>query len=106
MAWEGSNRKARLPSDWTSIRRRILRRDKRQCQARLPFSRELCLAVATEVDHIQAGDDHRDDNLRAICSECHARKSSNEGVQARTRRRGEIHARFRRPAEQHPGALH
>lgn len=57
--------------------RRVLRRDGGTCQ--------LCGAPATEVDHINAGDNHHPNNLQAICTTCHRRKSSSEGGSARRR---------------------
>jgi 5-methylcytosine-specific restriction protein A len=105
MAWEGSTRKQRLPSDWDGpIRRRILRRDNYECQVRLPNGR-LCLETAIAVDHIIPGDDHRDENLRAICDPCHATKSGSEGGTSTSRKRAEIRNRFRR-TEPHPGELY
>lgn len=93
--WQGSDRKARLPEDWSQRRQRILIRDKRTCQ----IVDDGCLITATEVDHIHAGDDHDDTNLQAVCSECHAHKSAREGVEARTR----ILTDRRRPTPRHPG---
>jgi 5-methylcytosine-specific restriction endonuclease McrA len=87
MAWErngSSARKLRLPPDWPAIRQRILRRDNYRCQIPGDDGRK-CLQPAREVDHIQPGDDHRPANLRAACTKCHAKKSSEEGVQARRR---------------------
>lgn len=94
-AWANSNRRSRLPSDWPAIRQRILRRDHGICQIATPG---LCTTVATDVDHIHAGDNHRDDNLQAACTPCHRAKSAAEGVQARAAR-----PQRRRPTEAHPG---
>ncbi|WP_329520522.1 HNH endonuclease [Spirillospora sp. NBC_01491] len=99
MAWENSNRADRLPKDWRRTRARILRRDRRTCQLTGPD----CIGTATEVDHIQAGDDHDPANLQAVCTRCHASKSGHEGGTASTQARA---ARPRlRPAESHPGLL-
>lgn len=96
MAWEGSDRRDRLPPNWaTEIVPRILKRDQNRCRIRLPG----CITLATEVDHIRRGDDHRDANLQSACPWCHARKSSAEGNAARVR-----YSR-RRPPERHPGLL-
>lgn len=91
MAWSTSNRRARLPKDWPKIRLRILKRDRRICH--------VCgLPGADEVDHVQAGDDHRDTNLAAIHGDpCHRQKSTREGLAAQPRRA--------RPAAPHPGLL-
>src|SRR5690606_20028600 len=97
MAWTGSTRRSRLPKNWPSLRRRVLRRDKSLCQ--MPFSDgRLCGAEATDVDHIIPGDDHSMTNLRALCAWCHARKSASEGGTAAARTRVLID----RPRPTHP----
>jgi len=97
MAWSGSTRRSRLPKNWPSLRRRVLRRDKSLCQ--MPFSDgRLCGAEATDVDHIIPGDDHSMTNLRALCAWCHARKSASEGGTAAARTRVLID----RPRPTHP----
>jgi 5-methylcytosine-specific restriction protein A len=103
MGWETSDRRGRLPGNWDQLRRKVLRDAKHACQVKLGPGR-ICGKHATEVDHIRAGDDHSFANLRAICSDCHGRKSSAEGNAARRQRRKEISQRFRR-TEQHPGLL-
>jgi 5-methylcytosine-specific restriction endonuclease McrA len=97
MSWDTSDRGSRLPADWPSIRDRILLRDNWTCRMNLPG----CVYRASEVDHIRRGDDHRDENLRAACPPCHAKKSSREGHDAKR----SIRARRRRPTSRHPGAL-
>jgi len=99
MAWESSDRKARLPSDWSTRRVRVLRRDGYKCQARDSLG-VLCGAPANQADHIEPGDDHSLENLRALCRWHHARKSSAEGAAARRPR-----ARMQREPEAHPGML-
>jgi 5-methylcytosine-specific restriction enzyme A len=82
--WAGSTREARLPPNWKRTRARILRRDRHRCQ--WVTEAGLCLAPATEVDHVDrlAGD--ADWNLRALCHPHHARKSGQEGARERNRR--------------------
>ena len=99
MAWEGSDRAARLPHDWQARRRRVLIRDGYRCQTRLSTG-ALCLEPAGEVDHVVPGDDHREENLAAICRYHHGRKTAAEGNAARKR----LPSRYR-PPEKHPGAL-
>lgn len=103
MGWETSGRRGRLPNNWDTIRRKVLRDAKHACQVKTGPGRA-CGRHATEVDHIRAGDDHSPANLRAICTECHGKKSSAEGNDAQRKRRSEISERFRR-TEQHPGLL-
>lgn len=99
MAWEGSDRRARLPGDWAVRRMRVLRRDGYRCQAR--DSRDIaCEQPANQVDHIARDDDHDYANLRALCRWHHDRKSASEGVSARRPR-----ATMRRPSEGHPGLV-
>lgn len=97
MAWDTSDRKARLPSDWSARRMRVLRRDGYRCQAR-DSTGALCSAPANQVDHVQHGDDHELANLQALCRWHHARKSSAEGAAARRPRLTRATDR-----ERHPG---
>ena len=76
-AWEGSTRADRLPSNWDSIRRFVLRRDNYECQ--WPG----CRATATEVDHVIPNDDHSPANLQSLCKPHHQRKTLAEAQAAR-----------------------
>lgn len=96
MGWESSDRKAELPSDWTTRRVRVLRRDGYRCQA-VDSVGVMCGAHANQVDHIKPGPDHSLENLQALCRWHHARKSAGEGVAARRPR-----ARQSRDPEVHP----
>lgn len=96
MPWSSSDRRARLPQDWDSRRASVLRRDGYRCQ----IAGAGCSGIATEVDHIRRGDDHRFDNLRAVCSSCHKKKTLGEAQVASRKKR---EARFR-PRERHPGS--
>ncbi|TRX43739.1 HNH endonuclease [Corynebacterium guaraldiae] len=95
MSWSTSDRRKRLPSDWSRRRLEVLRRDQHQCRAKGPG----CKGRATEVDHILRGDDHSLNNLQALCSVCHRRKTLSEAQAASARRRSR---RFR-SIESHPG---
>jgi 5-methylcytosine-specific restriction protein A len=96
--WQGSNRRAELPPDWDSaIRPRILARDGQQCA--LVEDGVRCTQRATDVDHIGDKNDHRDENLRAICGWHHKKRSSQQGNAARKRV-----SEKRRP-EPHPGLI-
>lgn len=96
MSWAGSGRRRELPKDWElNFRLPVLSRDSWLCQINGPG----CVRAATDVDHINRGNDHRRSNLQAVCRVCHAAKSSAEGVA----RRRQLKALRKRPAERHPG---
>ncbi|PHQ49467.1 HNH endonuclease [Streptomyces cinnamoneus] len=103
MAWSTSDRRARLPANWPQIRIRILRRDGHRCTARDQYGVR-CSELATDVDHIQPGDDHREANLTSLCGWHHRVKSSREGAAAQAAARRHARRRFRR-TERHPGLL-
>jgi 5-methylcytosine-specific restriction enzyme A len=91
-AWQGSDRKARLPANWDcEIVPAVFAEYGRTCH--------WCgQDGADEVDHVKRGDDHSLGNLRPIHGwrtpqRCHAKKSSAEGNAAQ---------RVTRPPTQHP----
>ncbi|MFY1688164.1 HNH endonuclease [Plantactinospora sp. WMMB782] len=99
MAWEGSNRRSRLPPDWETRRATVLKRDNYRCKVRVDGRR--CNEPANEVDHIKRGDNHALSNLQAICNEHHKAKTSREGNEAKKQKRN----RYRRPEELHPAEI-
>ena len=101
--WNGSTRREELPPDWDSIRRRVLRRDNHRCVWKDQYGRR-CNASATDVDHIVRGDDHRESNLRSLCSWHHAKRTGADGGAAKAAARRQNNKKFRRE-EQHPGLL-
>lgn len=101
--WSGSDRRHQLPANWGSLRRQVLARDGHRCTARSTAG-DRCTETATDVDHIRRGQDHSLDNLRALCSWHHSRKSAAEGAAAAAARRRRIANRWRR-SEPHPGAI-
>lgn len=95
MTWSTSTRSKRLPSNWSSITREYLKENK-VCKLRYKG----CLIQATEVDHKIPGDNHDISNLQAVCERCHAKKSSREGNQAKTK----LRSLRKRPKKRHPGS--
>lgn len=95
--WAGSTRRETLPTDWQTRRLRVLRRDGYRCQWRMSDG-GLCGHPASDVDHLERGENHDESNLRALCRWHHARKSSQEGHQAQRPR-----PRQARDPEPHPG---
>lgn len=100
MAWEGSDRRSRLPRDWPLIRARVLARDAYMCQHTRTDTGRMCGAHATDVDHVHRGDDHRDTNLQALCDYHHRKKSGSEGGNASREARAR---RKKATAYVHPG---
>ena len=100
MPWP-SGRRAGAPNrnspQWRRARAAALKRDRHRCQAPTPTG-EPCHQPATEVDHLQRGDDHRLANLQSLCGAHHASKSAREGHDAR---RDQLQ-RTVRPSETHP----
>lgn len=94
--WQNSDRRSRLPRDWPVRRRRILARDGGMCTWTREDTGRRCGHPATDVDHVEPGDDHRDSNLTSLCGWHHKRKSSSEGGAANARR-------HQAPARKHPG---
>lgn len=93
--WTGSTRRSQLPPNWAHTRTRILQRDNHQCTWTTDGQR--CPNPATDIDHIQPGNNHTDTNLRALCRTHHNHKSSIEGNTQRWKHR------TTRTPEQHPG---
>lgn len=99
MAWEGSDRRERLPDNWDSLRRERLRLDGFRCTWRLASGRR-CPRKATDVDHrVAMSDDHRLEALQSLCAHHHGKKTAREGYLAKKKRR---ESRYR-PREEHPG---
>lgn len=107
MAWETSDRRSRLPSNWPALIAKTRRRARRtsklgidQCEARLPSGKR-CPRVGTDCDHKIAGDDHSESNLQWLCPAHHERKTTREAAAGR--------AAFKRskyrPSEDHPGTI-
>jgi len=85
-----------LPRDWGRIRKRVLRRDQGICY--------VCgRPGATHVDHVvpaSRGGSDDEANLRAICGECHGRKTAGEANAANPKAQPR-----KRAEEEHPGLI-
>lgn len=98
MAWEGSDRAARLPKDWHKRRARAKREAGGLCQAAVHALG--CSGIGSECDHIIRPDVFPGDdpdvasNLQWLSKPCH---------RAKTNRERSIRPSQRRPAEAHPG---
>lgn len=68
----------RHPRGWTTIRARIMARDKWTCY--------VCGRQATDVDHIDNLGSDEDSNLAAICPECHRKKTQTEALESQLTR--------------------
>lgn len=91
--WKNSNRKSRLPSNWTRLRAETL--------AKHPICVLCGVRPSTHCDHIKAKtDDHK--QLQGVCEPCHLCKSSAEGNEAQ---RANPRPGRKRPPESHPGLL-
>ena len=91
MAWETSDRKSRLPSDWLKRRSEVFKIHGRRCYI-FEDGRQ-CTNEAEDIDHVIPGDDDSLENLRPICRRCHRAKSSSEGWQALNKKKKEARER-------------
>lgn len=79
----GSRQERGYGAEWEQLRKRILRRDKGLCQPCLKAGHP---RPAQAVDHIvpkAEGGTDADDNLQAICTECHRAKTAEEAQRGR-----------------------
>lgn len=97
MAWEGSDRRSRLPANWAALVKEVWRRDDGRCTWRLP-SGIRCPRPGADVDHRNNDDDHRISNLQLLCRAHHDRKTQREARFGRARKGVK-----KRPEERHPG---
>jgi 5-methylcytosine-specific restriction enzyme A len=85
-------------AEWQRIRAKVLQRDERQCQIRLPG----CLIDGDQCDHavpVSHGGTDDVDNLRCACDPCH-KKLTAQQAQA-----GRAHNRRKRKPRPHPADL-
>ena len=101
MAWETSDRRSRLPSNWDELVRAVWKRDKGQCTWKLPSGKR-CPRKGADVDHRKNNDDHSLSNLQLLCRAHHDKKTQREAWFGRQKKKS---PRRRRPEEPHPGKL-
>lgn len=94
-AWRTTPR----PRGWKSLRAATLDRDAHRCTWTYEDG-EQCTEAGTDADHIGDPDDHRLENLRALCEYHHRKRTA---MQARAAR-GETPTRAR-PRAAHPGLI-
>lgn len=113
--WQGSNRRAGLPADWSAIRTTVLTRDAHQCTwlddhpdadggfvdylAGSYPTHQRCTTRGNDVDHVGNPDDHSPANCRTLCDHHHDHRSSRQGNTQRAR----LRAQLRLPRTPHPG---
>jgi len=102
MAWEGSDRRFRLPADWPKRRAQQLKLDGNRCTWRLG-SGARCPRPATDVDHKYEMTDRHEPgrDLQSLCAAHHSRKTA---LAAQSFKRAQKQKRYR-PTEEHPGAV-
>lgn len=100
LAWETSDRAARLPPDWKQRVAKVWERDKGRCTWKLP-SGARCPRKGAEVDHKKNDDNHDLWNLRLLCKHHHDQKTQSEARFGRSRRK----LKRKRQVERHPGLL-
>ena len=102
MAWSNkavSERRKRLPRNWTQLRRRRLEIDGYQCVAIRADTGERCSDRATDVDHlVEMSDDHRIEALQSLCSHHHDAKTAAAAGRASAQKR-------KKPQPRHPGVI-
>ena len=101
--WHDSDRRDRLPADWSKRRLAALERDGHRCTwvYRLDGGKVRCSARAAEVDNHINNDDHALDNLRSLCHDHHAQKTQAESWASRSKNLAKAKKAFRRN-EEHP----
>lgn len=98
--WKGSDRRARLPSDWPARVAKTKHLARNQCQWILPSGKR-CPRKGTDCDHIIPGDNHEQANLQLLCGHHHGLKTAKESQEGRWGKK-KIVPRSEGP---HPGTL-
>jgi 5-methylcytosine-specific restriction protein A len=92
MTWETSDRRSRLPADWSRRVAAVKRRARGRCEE--TYHAPGCDGRGRDVDHVVQGDDHSLSNLQLLSGPCHDRK---------TRLDNGYVATVSAPQETHPG---
>ena len=98
MAWETSDRRSRLPANWSALVKQVKVRDGGQCTWRLPRGKR-CPRPGTDVDHRVNDDNHDLSNLRLLCKHHHDKKTAREAWAGKRKKRQGRQKRV----ERHPG---
>ncbi len=80
--WADSDRRERLPPNWSALVAAVKQRAGGRCEWRLK-SGARCPRRGTDVDHRRRGDDHRLTNLQLLCVKHHKDKTAREAAAAR-----------------------
>ena len=75
--WENSDRRSRLPSNWSQLVKTVKERDEGRCRWILP-SGNRCPRPGTDVDHRRNDDNHDLSNLWLLCRHHHDKKTARE----------------------------
>lgn len=97
MAWQGSDRRSELPSNWNALVKQVKERDGGRCRWTLP-SGARCPRPGSDVDHRYSPTRHGLADLWLLCRAHHDKKTQGEARFGRRRRK----APGRAP-EAHPG---
>src|SRR6478609_1883108 len=84
--WGTSDRRSRLPPDWTTRRAKVKARAGGMCEAQV--HEHGCNGIGNECDHINNNDDHALTNLQWLSTACHRAKTLHEAQSSRARRHG------------------
>lgn len=87
MAWESSDRAARLPPDWKQRVNAVWKRDEGRCVWKLPKTGVRCPRKGADVDHIRNDDNHDLRNLRLLCKTHHQQKTQREAWFGKNKRK-------------------
>src|ERR1044072_6624837 len=98
MAWETSDRRSRLPANWSALVKQVKVRDGGRCTWRLPSCKR-CPRPGTDVDHRVNDDNHDLSNLRLLCKHHHDKKTAREAWAGKRKKRQGRQKRV----ERHPG---